>query len=78
MTTASDLRRYHLLKYAEAMENIEAAVSGADLYDRPLTDLNDAQCDYRASSAFRLPLNEVRAVRKSWRRRFLQWIKAVK
>lgn len=73
------LREWHITMaeadYCQALAEIDDAIAGYDLYPRPLTDLNDNQCDYRTATAFRLPVNEVRRKRKSLRYKVVKWLR---
>ena len=60
MTTASKLRSFHLRKYADALDDIAAAVSGDDLYDRPTRTMTDSQTDSHAATVFNMPRAMVR------------------
>lgn len=61
--------------YCERLFEIEEAIAGIDLYDRPLTDMNDNQCDYHTATVFRVPVNEVRRKRKSLRYKVVKWLR---
>ena len=66
------LARLATAKYRRALDfdDHSAAAAGTDLYERPLTTMNTAKCDYHCRTVFRLPINEQRRRRKSWRFRF--------
>lgn len=53
--------------YCERLFEIEEAIAGIDLYERPLTDMNDNQCDYHTATVFNLPLAMTRR-RPLWHR----------
>lgn len=60
MTTANKLRKYRLNKWADAMDSIEAATSGADLYDRHKRQMTHGQADTHAAAVFNMPRALVR------------------
>lgn len=59
--------------YDEQTQQHASEAVGPDLYPRPLIDMNNATCDYRAANAFRLPVSGVRK-RRSRFYRALAWI----
>ena len=64
--TANRLRTLRLRKWADAMDSIEAATSGADLYDRPKRTMTHGQTDTHAAAVFNMPRAMVRRRRTTF------------
>ena len=47
-------------EYDERLREMHDAMSGSDLYERTLIDMNDSRCDYHCRTVFKLPLALVR------------------
>lgn len=63
-------------KYRRAIEfdDHTKAITGQDLYSRNLKAIPHGKADHHCATTFRIPINEVRARRKSLRYRILKAI----